>query len=265
MARGDAPFTWSKWIEDTGHPTRFFYQLILDLWKRGDDEDSSLVGLTAQTKELGQRLEDLEKDEPAAMAQIKSLNDRIAALEMLEQNDVLSRLSDKVSRSGDTMYGDLFWENEDSGTVFGCMFLASELIVAISDTNKHELADTGGDGWTAGALNEVTFPTGGTEHYLAVPVPGKYKVVWSLSVHVAAGGGNSEIHAGIRIDTTNQEGAGEAHRTIANLNDSGAMCDNAIIDCPNGTEEIAMWVENSNSNDVHCEHGGLLIEQIGGT
>ncbi len=55
MARGDAPLTYTRWIDDNGHPTQFFYQFLLDLWRRGDDEDSSLVGPLAQIKKLAQK------------------------------------------------------------------------------------------------------------------------------------------------------------------------------------------------------------------
>ena len=151
------------------------------------------------------------------------------------------------------------------GLVFGSMYADAEIIAPTGDANPHEAKEAGGDGWVAGDLNKVTFPTGGTEHYLTVPVPGVYEVFWSMALHIAAGAG-SEIHAGIMVDDVAiVTGNGEDHRSVANLNDSGSIGSPGTVDCPNGTEEISLWVSNDNSNDVHIEHATLFIKQIGGT
>ena len=61
----DAPFTWSQWIEDkTGKPTRYFYQLILDLWRRVNDIESSNQAdvHTAQIAALRKEISGLNND-----------------------------------------------------------------------------------------------------------------------------------------------------------------------------------------------------------
>ena len=197
---------------------------------------------------------------------IEQLAVAFTALQSTPQINPLAmrNLASKYGKRGGPISGDTWWTG-NGGMLFGCMAIVSELIVPIADTNRHEIKNAGNDGWTGGLSNGVVFPTGGDEHYLTVPKAGVYATVWSLSVHVAAGGGNSELHAGVRLADTDLTGAGEAHRTIANLNDSGAMCNNRVVDCPLGTEQISMWVSNNNSQNVHCEHGGLIVTLIGGT
>ena len=151
------------------------------------------------------------------------------------------------------------------GLVFGCMYVASEFTVTIGNANPTEVAVTGtGDGWTAGDLKKVTFPTGGTEHYLTVPVAGIYEVTWSMSVHKDAGPATA-IHGGIMGNGVAQTGNGEAHTDLPATDISDCITGVGTVDCPAGTEEISLWVSNDQSNDVHIDHGTMLIKQIGGT
>jgi hypothetical protein len=157
------------------------------------------------------------------------------------------------------------------GLVLGHMYIPGvDIIVPIGDADPEEVKDDGttslDDGWAAGELNLVTFPAGGDEHYLTVTKPGKYDIVWGMSFMMDGPGANIEVHGGIMIDDAAVRNKGEAHRTIANNNDTGHFGGNAIIDCPNGTEEISLWVLNADNNvDIIVEHGDVTITMIGGT
>lgn len=166
--------------------------------------------------------------------------------------------------------GDTWWVG-GGGLIVGHMYIPGvDITVDITDANPTEVFDDGtvsvGDGWAAGELNLVTFPGGGTEHYLTVPKAGKYKVEWDISFQMGAPGANVEVHGGIMVDDVAIRDKGEGHRTIANNTDTGSMTGRTIVDCPNGTEEISLWVLNAdNNNDITVEHGNVYIQLIGGT
>lgn len=164
--------------------------------------------------------------------------------------------------------GDTHWVGS-AGLIFGAMFIPGvDIIVPINSADPCEIKDDGttslDDGWEAGELNEATFPTGGTEHYLTVPTAGKYEVVWSMSGHTGAGGATG-VHVGIMIDGVAKRNRGEGHRDVSNSNDDGNIASSCIVDCPNGTEEISLWVAVDNGNEFHAEHGTVVIKLIGGT
>lgn len=160
--------------------------------------------------------------------------------------------------------GDTWWTGT-GGLVFGGMDVDAEFTVTIGDANPTEVAVTiTGDGWSAGDLNKVTFPTGGTEHYLTVPVAGIYEVIWSLSVHKDAGPATA-IHGGVMVDGVAQRNNGEAHADFPATDNSDCIGSPATVDCPNGTEQISLWTSNDQSNDVHIDHGTMLIRQVAGT
>ncbi len=160
--------------------------------------------------------------------------------------------------------GDFYWHGDGSGLLFGSMYAAAEIIVPIAAANPVEVENAAQDGWTAGELNGVTFPGGGTEHYLTITVAGRYEIIWNMSFHIATGAG-SAIHGGVMIDGVAVRDNGEAHRDVANINDTGNMGAPCIADLPNGTEEISLWIINDNSNDVHVMHTTVTVKQIGGT
>ncbi len=160
--------------------------------------------------------------------------------------------------------GDTYWVGDSSGLLFGSMYAAAEIIVPIAAANPVEVENAAQDGWTAGELNGVTFPGGGTEHYLTITKPGRYEILWSMSIHIIVGAGSS-IHGGVMIDNVAVRDNGEAHRDIANVNDTGDMGSPCIIDLPNGNEEISLWLINDNSNNVHVFHTTVTVKQIGGT
>ena len=169
-----------------------------------------------------------------------------------------------------TIVGNLVFSG-NTGLGFGCMFVdgTQVIVVAMTQDNIAEVEDSvssADHGWLAGAINNVTFPTGGTEHYLTVSKPGKYEVSWSMSFAAIAPGANIEIHGGVMIDGTAVRDKAEAHRTIANNSDTGNMSGTAIFNCPNGTEQISLWLLNT-TNDANASvgHGNVRIMQIGGT
>lgn len=167
--------------------------------------------------------------------------------------------------------GDTYWTGSGSGLIYGHMYVdgAQNIIIALTLNTPTEVEDDGStsaeDGWLSGKVNLITFPTGGTEHYLTVIKAGTYKVDWELSFSMPSPGANVEIHGGVAIDGTVVRDKGEADRTIANNSDTGNMGATTIINCPNGTEEISLWIENaSNSADVAVDQGNLVLVMIGG-
>ena len=168
--------------------------------------------------------------------------------------------------------GDTYWTGAGSGLPFACMYVdgAQSIIVALTSGVIAEVKDDGttslNDGWLGGDLNLITFPTGGDEHYLQVTKAGFYRIQWSLSFNTANPGANVEIHGGIAVDGTAIRNKAEAHRTIANNSDTGNMSGTAMIDCPNGTEQISIWILNSTNNaNVTVEHGNVSMLMAGGT
>ncbi len=153
----------------------------------------------------------------------------------------------------------------DGSLYFGSMFIDGvDIIVPILNANPTEVKNAGEDGWTAGELNGVTFPTGGTEHYLIVTEPGRYEIAWNTGAHIDVGG-RTEIHGGVMINNVAVRNTGENHRTVTNTQDSGAFSGVCILDLPNGDEQVSLWVINDLSNNLHVEHGTVTIKLIGKT
>ncbi|KKN24781.1 hypothetical protein LCGC14_0891450 [marine sediment metagenome] len=168
--------------------------------------------------------------------------------------------------------GDTFWTGDGTGLPYACMYVdgTQAIIVALSTGVIAEVKDDDttslDDGWLAGDLNLITFPTGGDEHYLSVTKAGFYRIQWSLSFNTANPGANVEIHGGIAVDGTAIRNKAEAHRTIANNSDTGNMSGTAMIEAPNGTEQISVWLLNTTNNaDVTVEHGNVSMVMVGGT
>lgn len=142
--------------------------------------------------------------------------------------------------------------------IHGSMYilLADAFVVSIGGVNPTEIA-SGADSWVVGQLESVTF----TDHHLDIITSGKYEILWSVSVHTDAGG-KTEVHSGIMIDGVAIRDNGESHRTVSNTNDTGSMCGVAIIDLPNGNEEISLWTSNDLSNDIHVNHANVTIKSL---
>lgn len=167
--------------------------------------------------------------------------------------------------------GGTFWKNT-GGLVFGHMYVdgTQSIIVALTLNTPAEVEDDGTtsaeDGWLAGDLNLITFPTGGTEHYITVTKAGIFHITWNLSFKMVTGAANTQIHAGLAVDGTAIRDKCEAHRTISNNTDTGNMAGSCMVDLPNGTEELSLWMENTtNSNDAEVVHGSITAIQVGGT
>ncbi len=168
--------------------------------------------------------------------------------------------------------GDTYWVGDGTGLPYACMYVdgTQAIIVALTSGVVAEVKDDGttslDDGWLAGDLNLITFPTGGDEHYLSVTKAGFYRIQWSLSFNTANPGANVEIHGGVAVDGTAIRNKAEAHRTIANNSDTGNMSGTAMVECPNGTEQISVWLLNTTNNaDVTVEHGNISMVMVGGT
>lgn len=273
-------------LDEEGGPTvkfaAFLESLQQSIFESILENLGNLGGLGAQLDSVKKQLDALEKEPTIQLiAQLDGISKRIAALEETPTQQLLSVLNNiskrvddlenepdigdqtKYERSGGFITGDTWWTG-DGGLVMGNMYAPAEIVVPIADANPKEVEDAGEDGWAAGELNEVTFPTGGTEHYLTVPKAGRYFVSWTISAHTDAGG-KTELHGGIMIDSTAQRDDGEVHRTVANTLDTGAFSSVSVVDCPNGTEEISLWVINDLSNDVHVVHANMFICLVAGT
>ena len=169
---------------------------------------------------------------------------------------------------GDVEFGgDTYWTGT-GGLVLGAMNIPSvDIVVSIADANPTEVFDDGttslNDGWASTYQNSTVFAVSDL-HYITVTIAGTYKVDWNMSGHIDSGA-NSSIHGGVMIDGAATRDNGEDHTDVLNANDSKSMSGTAVIDCPNGTEEISLWISNDNSADVHVEHGNMAITQVGGT
>jgi hypothetical protein len=169
--------------------------------------------------------------------------------------------------------GDTYWEGSGTGLAYGHMYVdgAQVIRVALTLNTPTEIKDDGtasvDDGWLSGDVHLVTFPTSGTEHYLTVTKAGVYLVNWNISFKMVTGAANTQIHAGLAVDsTTFIRNKCEAHRTISNNSDTGNAAGSCMVDLPNGNEEISLWMENTtNSNDADVSHGSITITQVGGT
>ena len=149
------------------------------------------------------------------------------------------------------------------GSFFGAMDVpAVDIEVIMVGVDPIEVKNAAGNGWEGGELNGVTFPTGGDEHYLTIMEPGRYEIIWNMSFHADKAGAQA-IHGGVIVDDVAIRNNGEAHRDVANANDSGNIAAPSIIDLPNGTEEISLWISNDAQNDVHVEHATVTIKRIG--
>lgn len=149
------------------------------------------------------------------------------------------------------------------GSPFGSMYIPGvDIVVIIGSANPVEVEDASQDGWAAGELNLITFPTGGNEHYLTITVAGKYEIDWNMSFHTDIGGG-AAVHGGVMVGGVAIRDNGEAHRDVSNSNDDGNMGAPCIADLPNGNEEISLWVSNDQSQTVHVEHATVTVKQIG--
>ncbi len=169
--------------------------------------------------------------------------------------------------------GDTFWVGAGSGLPYSHMYVdgTQPIRVAMTKDTPTEVKDDGtssvDDGWLAGDLNLITFPTGGTEHHLTISKAGVYQISWNLSFKMVTGAANTQIHAGLAIDsTTFRRDKCEGHRTISNNTDTGNMSGSCMVDLPNGNEELSLWMENTtNNNDADISHGSLTIVMVGGT
>ena len=166
---------------------------------------------------------------------------------------------------------DTYWVGDGTGIPYGGMYVDDTqlIVVALTEDTPTEVEDSvtsAEDGWLTGQLNSITFPTGGTEHYLTITKAGVYKITWDLSFNMPSPGANVEIHGGVAIDDTPVRATGEAHRTIANTSDTGNMGGTLIYDFPDGDEEISLWIENTtNDADAAVEHGNVTVTMVGGT
>ena len=189
-------------------------------------------------------------------------------------NDVtitgISKLGDggsNVTKIGAT--GDLSFTGT-AGFIYGHMYVpGTDITVETSGTaNPVEVKDDGtvsaNDGWALSYENSTTFAVSDL-HYITVEIAGTYEVIWDMSPSTVAGGG-TVIHGGITIDTTTfQRDNGEGHAHTFNTNDNIQINGVGVVDCPNGNEEISLWVSNNAAQKTVIEHGSMRIKLIGGT
>lgn len=156
-----------------------------------------------------------------------------------------------------------------AGALFGQMSIPGvDIEVTTGDANPHEVSHLGtGDGWAVGELNEVTFGASGFEHLLKATAIGRWKIIWQMSAHTDSGGGTS-IHGGVRVNGAFLRDCGEGHTHVGNFNDDQQLSGVCVVDITSlagGNDEISLWIQSDNNQDVHVEHGDMYIEQVGGT
>jgi len=147
--------------------------------------------------------------------------------------------------------------------IYGSMYVVDPgFTVSISVATPVEVADSSSDGFSPGPLNGITFPSGGTEHYLQIATPGVYEVTWDISGSKSAGG-STQMHGGVMINGVAQRDNGEGHRMISASNDTGSMSGGGRYSLPNGNEQISLWVISDLSNDLNIEHANMLVRLVG--
>ena len=126
MPKFDPPKRFLQWVNKIGKPTAFFYQLILDIWKRTPDNliegaGDEAIGALAQISELRESISDLQGNEGLVSGLIERISnledhhipsyaDLVGRIEELEaREDVTGRLSTLLSKSGGEISGDTWW------------------------------------------------------------------------------------------------------------------------------------------------------------
>lgn len=189
-----------------------------------------------------------------------------AAIASLNATDIGDGTNEAVfSGTGDLSF------TGTAGFIYGHMNIPGvDVTVDTSATaNPVEVKDDGtgvpdaGDGWASTYQNEVTFAVSDL-HYQTVTIAGTYEVIWDMSPKTNSGGG-TEIHGGIMIDDVAVRDNGENHAHVFNNNDNISISSVGTIDCPNGNEEISLWVANDAAQKTIIEHGNMRIKLIGGT
>ena len=158
-----------------------------------------------------------------------------------------------------------------AGVIYGHMDVPATAVITVDTSatnNPVEVKDDGtasaNDGWETGYVNGTVFAASDL-HYITVTIAGTYEVIWDMSPATAAGAG-TVIHGGITIDTTTfQRDNGEGHAHIFNANDNIQINGIGTVDCPNGNEEISLWISNGQNQKTVIEHGNMRIKMIGGT
>lgn len=171
----------------------------------------------------------------------------------------------QISATGDVSFAGT------AGFIYGHMDVPAAAVITVDtsgDANPVEVADDGttsaGDGWESDYVNGTTFAVSDL-HYITVNVAGTYEVIWNMSIKTNAGPG-TVIHGGITVDTTTfQRDNGEDHAHVFNNNDDISIGGVGVVDCPNGNEEISLWISNDAAQKTVVEHGNMRIKMIGGT
>jgi hypothetical protein len=142
---------------------------------------------------------------------------------------------------------------------YGSMYNNSTIAVTLTDANTWYEVD-GATAWTTGELNGTTF----TDPGITVLTAGKYEISWGMSVDFSATpGASQQVEGGIMIDGAIQN-PGRAHRTVANSVDTGHFSGFAILDLSaNAVISLALNNNSSAAKIIHCEHGNLIVKQIG--
>jgi len=159
---------------------------------------------------------------------------------------------------------DAVFVGDSVGLPYGDMYTNATIAVTISDNNPTEVFDATSDGFTAGELHRVTFPTGGDEHYLSVDVAGRYLITWSNSFAQNSPSSAIEVEGGVMVGGVAQN-PGRAHRTVANSTDKGNMGGVCILDLA-ANAQVSLFITNeTNTTNIDVEHANLTLVHIGGT
>ena len=155
--------------------------------------------------------------------------------------------------------GDLFFETDGSGLPSGSMYndnTATTVTIGTAGTFVRIPS-----GFTVGQENSITFQNA---RELAIIKAGRYKIDWSISVALAAGGANDDVEGAIGISNV-KNAQGTSHRIIASPTDIGAMGGTAILDLAINQKVALMMTNNSVAANLTVTHASLSLVMVGGT
>ncbi len=166
----------------------------------------------------------------------------------------------RIDSSGNiSMTGDLFFTGDGSGLPYGSMYndnTATNIVIGTAGTFVRIPS-----GFTIGQVNAITFQNA---RELAIIKAGRYKIDWSISVALAAGGANDDVEGAIGISNV-KNAQGTSHRIIASPTDIGAMSGTAILDLAINQKVALMMTNNSVAANLTVTHASLSLVMVGGT
>ena len=208
----DGPFTWTEWVNKLGKPTQYFYQLILDLWRKTENlDDTANDTALAQIAALRKEIDELALDFGLEVAKGNKAGHK--AINKFGVNRVVASGVTADIWSGGLTGGNLVW---DAPT-------ASTHTIASTDAND----TTGGSGaltvklwgltsWTTTEVSETVTMNTGTppstgNSYVIIH---RMKVVTSGGTTINAGAITATADTGGVVTARIEIGAGQTQMAV---------------------------------------------------